>query len=130
MLKNFFEKNSDYFFFVFRVLVGLLFLLHGWMKVPGIMDGSIAFGSLFFFAGIIEVFGGIMLIIGLFTRAVAFITAIEMVIALFVAHFPSGINPLKNQGEPAVLFFAAFLVLMAQGARKWSADNLIRRSRG
>ena len=123
MLKNFLNKNQDNFFFVFRIIIGLLFLLHGWMKVPGIMNGSIGMGSLFFYAGIIEVIGGIMIIIGLFTQEVAFIGAIEMLVAFFTVHAKSGLNPLVNQGELAVLFFAAFLILLTYGAQKWCLEQ-------
>jgi putative oxidoreductase len=125
MFKKFLERNQDYFFFVFRVVVGLMFLLHGWMKVPGIMDGTFGLGSLMFYAGIIEVIGGLFIIVGLFTRTVSTIAAVEMVFAYFMAHAGSGLSPLANKGEPAVLLFASFLILMSHGARKWSVDNLM-----
>jgi len=126
MLSKFLHEKQDYFFFVFRVIVGLLFFLHGWMKVPSIINGTFGLENLMFYAGIIETIGRIMIILGLFTKAVAFIAAIEMLGALFIAHFPSGLNPLTNGGEPAVLFFTSFLVLMTQGAGKWSIDAMRR----
>lgn len=128
MLKKFLNKNQDNLFFVFRILVGLIFLLHGWMKVPGIMNGNIGMGSLFFYAGIIEVFGGIMIILGLFTSVVATIAAVEMLVAYFTVHIKSGLSPLANKGEAAALFFAVFLVLAGHGAKKWSIDNLMRKN--
>ena len=122
MLKNFMDKHSDRFYLAFRVLVGFLFLLHGWMKIGTIM--SLDLINLMFYAGIIEIVGGIMIILGLFTRWVAIIAAVEMLVAYFKAHAGSALSPLVNKGEPALLFFAAFLVLMTQGAKKYSLDNL------
>ena|SRR3989344_8635181 len=123
MTKEFFESKSDYFYFVFRVIIGLLFLLHGLQKMSGILDGKIALFSLFGAAGVIETIGGILLIVGLFTRYVAVVTAIEMLVAYFMMHLPNGLSPLANKGETALLFFAAFLVIAAFGARKWSIDK-------
>lgn len=123
MIKNFLKQNSDYFYLAFRIIIGILFLLHGLQKIPGVLQGSIPFFSLLGLAGIIETIAGPMIILGLFTRYVASLTAIEMAVALFTMHFPTGINPLYNNGEPALLFFAAFLVLIAYGSGKYSIDT-------
>ena len=123
MVKEFLESKSDYFYFVFRIIVGILFLLHGLQKVSGIFNGKIAIVSLFGLAAVIETAGSILLIIGLFTRYVALITAIEMLVAYFMMHLPNGLSPLANKGEPALLFFAAFLVLSTFGAKKWALDK-------
>lgn len=123
MEKHFFEKNADYFYFVFRVIVGIVFLLHGWMKVSAIMAGSMDAMTLMGLAALIEVVGGIFIILGLFTRWTALVAAVEMVVAYFMVHAAGGLSPLANQGEPAVLFFAAFLVLIAFGARTWAIDR-------
>ena len=125
MTKEFFESKKDYFYFVFRVIIGLVFLLHGLQKMSGMLDGKIALFSLFGAAGVIEVVGGILLIIGLFTRYVAIIAAIEMLVAYFKVHLSSGLNPLVNHGEPALLFFAAFLVLIVFSAGKISVENMM-----
>ncbi len=124
-MKQFMEKNSDYFYFVFRVVIGLLFLLHGISKIQMLSQGKITLVSLIGLAMIIEVAGGVMILLGLLTRYVSLITAVEMIVAFFKAHVPQGINPLTNGGEPAVLFFVAFIVLLAYGAGKWSLDNKI-----
>ena len=79
--------------------------------------------SLMGLAMIIEVLGGALIVLGLFTRYVAGIAAIEMIFAFFMAHYPKGINPLANGGEASVLFFAAFLVLYAFGSRGYALDN-------
>ena len=125
MTKDFLESKTDYFYVVFRLVIGLLFLLHGLQKMSGIFDGKIALFSLFGAAGVIETIGGILLIIGLFTKYVAVITAIEMLVAYFMMHLPNGLSPLANKGEASLLFFAAFLVIIAFGARKWAIDNLM-----
>ena len=126
MFNKFLNKNSDYFYFVFRVLIGLLFLLHGIMKWQGIASGTTPMTSLIWYAGIIEIIAGVLFILGLFVRPAAFITSIEMLVAFFKVHVGSTgiLNPLVNKGEPAVLFFLAFLVILSQGARKWSLDNV------
>ena|SRR3989344_5883075 len=124
MIKEFLEKNSDYLYFVFRVLIGVLFLLHGIQKVTGIYDGKITLVSLIGLAAIIETIGGLFIIIGLLTRYTAIITAATMLVAYFKVHASGGLNPLVNKGEAALLYFAAFLVIIAFGSRKWSLDNL------
>ena len=120
MTKEFLEKHSEYFYFVFRVIIGALFLLHGIQKLPIML--SLSF-NLMFFAGLIELLGGALVILGLFTRYVALLGAVEMLVAYFTVHLPGGLNPLTNKGELALLFLAAFLVLLAYGAGKLSLDK-------
>ena len=133
--EKFFEKNASSFYFVFRVLVGLLFLQHGMQKLFGAFGGVGADGgavqliSLFGLAGIIEFFGGLLIIIGLFTRFAAFFSGLEIIIAYFRVHLPQGNIPILNGGELALLFFAAFLVLVAYGAGKWSLDNSMKKKK-
>ena len=121
--------NKDYFYFVFRVLVGLLFLQHGLQKLFGMFGGlggrSAELFSLMGLAGIIELLGGLAITFGLFTRLVAFIAVIELLVAYFRAHMPNGLIPIMNGGELALLFIASFLVLIAFGARKWSLEKVI-----
>ena len=123
------NKFQEYLYFVFRVVVGLLFLQHGGQKLFGWFGGlggnPAELISLMGLAGVIEFFGGLAIVLGLFTRLTAAIAAIEMVIAYFVVHLPQGQIPLLNQGEPALLFFASFLVLLAYGPGKWSLGKLI-----
>jgi putative oxidoreductase len=80
--------------------------------------------------GILEFFGGIMIVLGLFTRPVAFILSGMMAVAYWQFHAPLGRWPVQNQGMPAVLFCFIFLYMTAQGAGDWSLDALIRRRRG
>ena len=128
-----FEKyiNKDYFYFVFRIFVGLLFLQHGLQKLFGAFGGLGGSGqpveliSLMGLAGIIETFGALAITLGLFARIGAFFAAIEMLIAYSIQHAPNSLIPLINFGELALLYFASFLVIIAFGARKWSLEKLI-----
>ncbi len=123
------NKYQDYFYFVFRVLVGLFFLQHGGQKLFGWFGGlggnPAELVSLMGLAGVIEFFGGLVILLGIFTRLAALISAIEMIVALFMAHFPQGYVLIKNGGEPAALFFTSFLVLLAYGAGKWSLGKAL-----
>ena len=121
--------NKDYFYFVFRVFVGLLFLQHGLQKLFGMFGGlggqPAELLSLMGLAGIIETFGGLGIALGLFTRLVAFVAGIEMLVAYFMAHVPNGPVPLLNFGELPLLYFASFLVIMVYGAGKWSLEKAL-----
>ena len=121
--------NKDYFYFVFRVLVGLLFLQHGLQKLFGMFGGvggnTVPLMSLFGAAGLIELIAGAAIALGLFTRLAAFIAGIQMLVAYFMVHASGSLIPLVNQGELALLYFAAFLILTAYGAGKWSLEKVL-----
>ena len=123
--------NKDYFYFVFRVFVGLLFLQHGLQKLFGAFGGvggngqPVELFSLFGLAGLIEFVGGIAIAIGFFSRLAAFIGGIQMLVAYFMVHAGNGLIPLINQGELALLYFASFLVIMMHGAKKWGVEAAI-----
>lgn len=123
MVNKILKRNGDKLYFVFRVLVGLLFFLHGWMKVTNILGGQMDAVSLMGLVALIETVGGVFLIVGFLTRPTALICAILMVFAYFMVHAGNGLSPLINKGEPAVLFFVAFLVLAAHGAGRWGLDS-------
>ena len=80
--------------------------------------------------GVLEFFGGLAIMLGLFTRPVAFILSGMMAVAYWQFHAPNGRWPIQNQGMPAVLFCFIFLYMAAQGGGDWSLDALIRRRRG
>jgi putative oxidoreductase len=80
-------------------------------------------------AGILETFGGFAIVLGLFTRPLAFVLAGEMAVAYFTAHFPRSMYPVVNQGEPAVLYCFIYLYLMFAGAGPWSIDAMIARAK-
>lgn len=85
-------------------------------------------GSLLGLAGVLETFGGALLLVGLFTRPVAFLLAGEMATAYFLAHAPRGFWPILNGGEVAVLFCFIWLYLAAAGGGSWSLDALRERA--
>ena len=127
---EFLKKNENNFYFVFRVLVGLLFVQHGAQKLFGVLGGNqvATYFSLFGAAGIIEFFGGLMIAFGLFTRLVAFLGACVMIGAWVKVHIPRGLIPLENGGEVAALFFAAFLIILVMGGKKWALDNYFKKN--
>ena len=113
---------------VLRIVAAFLFFQFGsakWFAFPAaIMPGwgTAPPGSLAWFASVIEVVGGGLLLVGLFTRPVAFLVAGEMAIAYFYGHAGNGFWPLLNQGTPAVFFCFTFLYLSAAGPGPWSLD--------
>jgi putative oxidoreductase len=123
-------------YFLLRVVSGFLLLqaggliLFGWY---GGMPGQASPPPLLSqtgIGGILEFFGGIAIMLGLFTRPVAFILSGMMAVAYWQFHASQGGWPLQNQGMPAVLLCFIFLFMAAQGAGCWSLDALIRRKRG
>ena len=119
------SRWSPYVLSVLRIVTALLFIEHGTMKLLGFppSDFHPALFSLFGVAGMIEIVGGILLVLGLFTRPVAFLLAGEMAIAYFMAHFPQSFFPILNQGESAVLFCFVFLYLVFAGPGALSLDE-------
>ena len=121
-------QSKQYTYFVFRIMVGFAFLLHGGQKLFGWFsdNGPVELASQMGAAGIIEFFGGLFIMLGLFVSVTALITALEMAVAYFQAHVPSGsFLPLVNRGEAVWLFFAAFLVLFSYGAGKWGLEKAL-----
>ena len=118
-----------------RIVTGGLFICPGGMKLLGWfggMPGSPGGGRLpplLAVAGVIELVGGVAILLGLFTRPVAFIASGQMAFAYFIGHFPRGFWPIQNQGEPAVLLCFIFLFLSASGPGSFSLDHLLRRRR-
>ena len=124
---KFFSKNEECWYSVFRIIIGALFLLHGLSKFGVFGKGAMPVLSLMGAAGIIEITAGILIILGIWTRLVALIGAIEMIIAFAMAHAPKGWNPLANGGEAAILFFVAFLILLVHGSGKYAIEHKIRK---
>ena len=111
---------------ILRIMAALLFMEHGLMKLfhfpapqPGVTD---PLPTMLMIAAWIEVVGGALLAIGLFTRPVAFICAGEMAIAYFIGHATRGFWPALNMGDAAILFCFVFLYLSAAGGGAWSVD--------
>jgi putative oxidoreductase len=120
---------------IFRIVFGLLFMLYGTQKLFNYPPGPAEMGFPFplfswpaGFAGALELVGGLLILVGLFTRPVAFILSGEMAVAYFTSHFtPSAFWPMQNGGEIAVLYCFAFLYLAFAGGGRWSLDYLLRR---
>jgi len=127
MIKKTVNKFSGELYFVFRVLIGLLFMQHGVQKLFGGLGskGAADIISLMGAAGIIEFFGGLLIVLGLFTRLVVLISAVEMIVAFVMSHAPRGLIPIMNGGELAALYFAAFLVLIAYGNGMWNLEYVL-----
>lgn len=112
---------------VLRIMTALLFIAHGTMKLFNFPAGetpmSAELFSLMGLAGILEAFGGLLLLFGLFTRPVAFILAGQMAVAYFMAHAPQSFYPALNGGDAAILFCFVFLYLVFAGPGAWSIDG-------
>jgi putative oxidoreductase len=111
-----------------RIILGFLFLQHGTAKLFGVphvaMFDGLQLVSLMGAAGVIELVGGTLLLVGLFTRPVAFILSGQMAAAYFIAHAPAGFLPILNGGEMAVMYCFTFLYFAAAGAGAYSLDGL------
>ena len=115
---------------VLRIVTGFLFIEHGtqkWLLFPG-GTARATVENLSGVAGLFELVGGTLIILGLFTRPVAFVLSGMMAFAYFIAHAPQGFWPLLNKGELAVLYCFVFLYLAAAGGGPWSLDRMIRRA--
>ena len=131
------ERAKDIAWCLLRVVSGLLFLQAGGMKlfdwfggVPSQFGGHPAFMSQTWIGGVLEFYGGAAILLGLFTRPVAFVLSGEMAVAYFQFHQPQGFWPIQNHGEPAVLLCFIFLFFAAHGAGGWSIDAILRRRKG
>jgi len=115
-----------------RIVVAFLFIQHGTLKLFGFPAtegmGQVPLMSLFGAAGVIELVGGVLLLLGLFTRPVAFILSGEMAAAYFIGHAPGGLLPIANHGELAVTWCFLFLYFFAAGAGAFSLDAARRRA--
>ncbi len=127
-MDTFYLQWSPRFLSVLRIATAFLFIQHGSMKLLGFPPSEAFAGvklfSLIGFAGVLELFGGLMVLLGLFTRPVAFILSGEMAFAYFMAHAPHGLYPMLNHGELAVLYCFVFLYLAAAGGGVWSIDRI------
>ena len=119
-----------------RVMAGWMFMQHGvqklfgwlggWRGTPGATAPLVSQPGL---AGVLEVFGGALIVFGLFTRPVAFILSGMMAVAYFKAHAPDGFWPILNRGELAALYCFVFLYFSACGAGPYSVDGMLERRR-
>ena len=122
------EKYQPQLRALLRIMTALLFMEHGLAKLvhfpvaqPGVPD---PLPTILVVAGVIEIVGGALVTLGLFTRLAAFICAGEIAIGYFMLHFPKSFWPIVNGGEAAILFCFVFLYLAAAGGGAWSVDAM------
>ncbi len=129
------KKLTPYALCVLRAITGFLFAFHGAQKLFGAfggMGGRGATAHLFtqiWFAGVLEFFGGLLILTGLFTRPIAFLLCGQMAVAYFQSHAVRGPWPLQNGGELAVLYCFIYLYLFAAGPGPVSLDRVLRTGR-
>ena len=125
------SRWADYALAFFRIVAGVVFISVGTMKVfgyPPMPPGnSVELWSQLGIGGLMETIGGTMIVLGLFTRPVAFILSGEMAVAYFQFHAPMSIFPTTNQGMPAILYSLLFFYLVFAGPGAWSLDGVLSR---
>jgi putative oxidoreductase len=118
------ERLAPYTLSILRIIAALLFIEHGAQKLLGfpqaLPNGAPAFLSLLWWQGIIELVGGVILLLGLYTRLTAFILAGDMAFAYWMVHAPKSIYPVLNGGDAAILYCFVFLYLACAGGGPWS----------
>jgi putative oxidoreductase len=130
MTERFLGRYAAYAYALLRVVIGLMFLLHGTQKLVGFPASGKPSGpldGLMTAAGVIEIVAGLMILIGLYAGLAAFIASGEMAVAYFMVHQPNGALPIQNGGELAVIYCFVFLYIAAQGSGILSVDSMARR---
>lgn len=115
-----------------RIITGLMFMQHGAQKIfgfPAEARGPFELASQMGVGGVLELVGGALIVLGLFTRPVAFILSGMMAVAYFQFHAPHSLYPLVNEGELAALYCWVFLYFVFAGPGAWALDNIRRRRR-
>ena len=118
---------------VLRIVAALIFLEHGTQKLlgfPAAAEAGPEMMSLSWWAGVIELVAGALLVVGLFSRAAAFIASGEMAFAYWMAHAPQNPFPVNNGGDASILYCFVFLYLVFAGPGPWSLDAMLARRRG
>src|SRR5579872_1565139 len=125
------RRLAPYVLSILRIAVALLFLEHGTSRLfgfPSALPTPPAF-TMYWFAGVIEFAGGLLMLTGLFARPAAFVMSGEMAFAYFLSHFPRGFFPILNHGDDAVLYCFVFFYIAFAGAGPWSLDAWLKRRR-
>jgi putative oxidoreductase len=128
-MDEFCAKWHDKFLSVLRIMTGLLFLEHGTAKYLGFphlekVPDPISMSGV---SGMLELVGGALIVLGLFTRPVAFLLSGNMAVAYFYAHAPRAFFPMLNGGEAAILYSFVFLYIFFAGPGPWSVDAMMKR---
>jgi putative oxidoreductase len=130
-MKTSLARLTPHLLSVLRIVAAFLFIAHGTQKLLGFPPAAprLQFAlSLMGAAGVIETVGGSLMLLGLFTRPVAFVLSGQMAVAYFIRHAPGGTWPIMNGGELAVLFCFVWLLFVAAGPGPWSLDKLRKRA--
>ena len=123
-MQRFLGRYGEIAYTLLRVVAGLMFAVHGAQKLFGFLGGrQMPVGSLFWVGGVIELVGGLLIAIGLFTSWAAFIASGEMAVAYFMVHFKDGFWPILNKGELAVLYCFVFLYIAHRGGGRYSVGR-------
>jgi putative oxidoreductase len=125
------DRHADIAYSLLRIVAGFMFSFHGAQKLLGVLGGfRPALGSQLWFAGVIELFGGLAVMLGLGTRVAAFICSGEMAVAYFQVHWKLLLGPhmfpIVNKGELAALYCFVFLFVACKGEGRWSLDRVLR----
>lgn len=125
---KFLERYADYAYALLRIVAGLMFTFHGAQKILGLLaETRPEVGSQIWIGGVIELVGGLLIALGLFTRYAAFVCSGEMAVAYFQFHWKFQLGakffPTINQGELAVLYCFVFLYIACRGGVKWCLDR-------
>ena len=132
-LDSFQSKWGPRLLSVLRIVAGFLLMQHGMQELLGLAapmpTGTVPVLPPFGLVGVLELGGGLLFLLGLFTRPVAFVLSGLLAAAYFMAHAPQGFWPLLNQGELAALYSFVFLYLAVAGGGAWALDRLLRRGR-
>ena len=121
------DRGRPYVLSIVRIVVALLFLQHGLQKYFSFPSAGPQMRPILYVQGVIEIVGGILLLLGVYTRVVAFILAGDMAVAYFMAHFPRSFFPAVNGGDAAVLYCFIFLYIFFAGGGPWSLDRAVLR---
>jgi putative oxidoreductase len=129
-MHNWLNKYSEGIYAAMRVVVGFLFACHGAQKYFGVLGGAVQIHTAKgLIAGTIELIGGMLIALGLFTSIAAFLASGEMAVAYFWVHVKRGFWPILNKGELPVALCFIFLYIVARGSGRYSLDHLLRRKR-
>ena len=132
-MKRFLGKYSDQTYAMLRIVAGFLFLCHGAQKILGLLGGADGDGGTVELvsrpgvAGIIELVGGLAILLGIGTSWAAFLASGLMAFAYFIAHQPRGPLPIQNRGELAALYAFLFLYIASKGSGIWSLESVLRK---
>lgn len=118
-----FEKWAPYGLSVLRIIAALLFIEHGLEKLFGFPAAGPPMSAILWIQAVIEVVGGVLLLIGVYSRPLAFVLSGDMAVAYFMGHFPRSFYPAVNGGDAAILYCFVFLYIFLAGAGPWSLDK-------